>query len=77
MDSVGTISGLIALAMSALALWLTWRSDNTNRKRNDDSSKANERLSDQVGSLIEQSNSLIEQSNSLIAIVRLLIERDR
>ena len=78
----GTISGLVALAMSGASLWLGLRSDNATRRRIEDFTKTNERLSEQnerqsgqIEALIGQLGAATKQSNKLIEVVKLLINR--
>ena len=72
---LGTLSGLIALAMSAVSLWLGWRSDNATRRRMEDFTRTNERQSGQIESLIEQVGASTKQSDELIELVKRLIDR--
>lgn len=49
----GDILGWVALIISALALWLGWRSDNAVRKLNEELSEIHRRESRRVDRLIE------------------------
>ena len=72
---LGTLSGLIALAMSAMSLWLGWRSDNATRRQMEEFTRTNERQSGQIESLIEQVGTSTKQSDELIELVKRLIDR--
>ena len=50
---VGDITGWIALLISALALWLGWRSDNAARKSNEELLEMHRREVGRVDRLIE------------------------
>ena len=49
----GDILGWIALLISALALWLGWRSDNVARRLNEELSDMHRREAERVDRLIE------------------------
>ena len=72
---LGTLSGLIALAISGVSLWLGWRSDNATRRQMEDFTRTNDRQSGQIESLIEQVGASTKQSDELIELVKRLIDR--
>ena len=49
----GDITGWIALVLSALALWIGWRSDNATRKLTNELLKLHRREVERVDKLIE------------------------
>ena len=71
----GTLSGLVALAMSGVSLWLGLRSDNATRRRIEDFTEVDERQSGQIESLMERLSASMKQSDELIGVVKLLINR--